>query len=145
MTDYPYDFGNGYKVQTVYANKTETRVYGDIYDFRSEVERAHPGAEIMTGYCVIDEALGLIPDGCNDWNDSISAAIQDYEEHVAPFLNADRIAPSYFQIPEEALSIARKMLDPDCLEPYYILRPQFMKSIPGDKEPDCTGWLHTGI
>lgn len=88
MTDYPYNFGNGYKVQTVFANKTETGVYGDIYDFRSEVERAHPGAEIMTGYCVIDEALGLIPDGCNDWNDTIAEAIQDYEEHVVPVLEA---------------------------------------------------------
>lgn len=89
MTEYPYDFGNGYKVQTVFANKTETGAYGDIYDFRSEVERAHPGAEIMTGYCVIDEALGLIPEGCNDWNDSIPAAIQDYEEHIVPILERE--------------------------------------------------------
>lgn len=45
-----------------------------------------------------------------------------------------KMEPSYFQMSEEALSIARKILDPDCPEPYYILRPLFMKSIPGDKE-----------
>lgn len=45
-----------------------------------------------------------------------------------------KMEPSYFQMTEEALVIARKMLDPDCPEPYYILRPQFMKSIPADKE-----------
>lgn len=87
MTDYPYDFGNGYKIQAVFANKTADGTYGDIYDFRSDVERAHPGAEIMTGYCVIAKARGLIPDRCNDWNDTVSAAIQDYEEHVVPFLD----------------------------------------------------------
>lgn len=87
MTEYPYNFGNGYKVQVVYANKTSDDGYGDIYDFRSVVEREHPGAEVLTGYCVIDEALGLVPDGCNDWNESIPAAIQDYEDHVVPYLN----------------------------------------------------------
>jgi len=86
MTDYPYDFGTGYKVQTIFANKTEDGIYGDIYDFRSDAEREHPGAEILTGYCVIDVGLGLIPEGCNDWNDSISDAIKDYEEHVVPSL-----------------------------------------------------------
>ena len=29
MTEYPYDFGTGYKVQTVFANKTEAGIYGD--------------------------------------------------------------------------------------------------------------------
>lgn len=89
MTEYPYDFGTGYKVQTVFANKTEAGIYGDVYDFRSEAEREHPGAEILTGYCVISETTGFVADGCNDWNDTISAAILDYEEHVVPLLERD--------------------------------------------------------
>lgn len=89
MTDYPYDFGNGYKVQTVFANKTESGIHGDVYDFKSEAEHKHPDAEILTGYRVIAEATGFIADGCNDWNDTISAAIQDYEEHIVPLLERD--------------------------------------------------------
>lgn len=86
MTDYPMDFGNGYKIQTVYANKTAEGCYGDVYDFESDVIKEHPGAEILKGYCVIDEASGLVPDNCNDWNDSIPAAIQDYEQNIVPDL-----------------------------------------------------------
>lgn len=93
MTEYPYNFGNGYKVQVVYANKTTDGGYGDIYDFRSEVEHEHPGAEVLKGYCVIDEALDLVPDGCNDWNENIPAAIQDYEDHVVPYLNRNNKGP----------------------------------------------------
>lgn len=89
MTDYPMDFGNGYKIQTVYANKLPDGKYGDIYDFLSDVEKEHPGSEVMKGYCVIDEALGLVPDGCNDWNDTIAAAIEDYERHIVPVLERE--------------------------------------------------------
>lgn len=89
MAEYPIDFGTGYKVQTVYANKLPEGGFGDIYDFRSEVEREHPGAEILTGYCVIDVGLGLIPNGCNDWNNLISDAIQDYEDHIVPVLQRE--------------------------------------------------------
>lgn len=91
MTDYPYDFGTGYKVQTVFANKTDAGIYGDIYDFKSEADREHPGAEILTGYCVISEATGFVAEGCNSWNDTISDAIQDYEEHIVPLLERDEL------------------------------------------------------
>lgn len=96
MVEYPYDFGNGYKVQTVYANMTVDGVYGDIYDFRADVDREHPGADILVGYCVIAEASGLIPDGCNDWNESIAEAIRDYEEHIIPFIQSEKVlAPEH--------------------------------------------------
>lgn len=80
--EYPMDFENGYKIQTVFANKTEDGNFGDIYDFPSDVSLNHPGAEILTGYCVIAEASGLVAEGCNEWNETIATAIKDYEEHV---------------------------------------------------------------
>ena len=89
MTEYPRDFGNGYKIQTVFANKTADGGYGDIYDFRSDVAREHPGAEILTGYCVVTEASGLVAAGCCDWNETVEAAIQDYEDHIVPILERD--------------------------------------------------------
>ena len=91
MTEYPMDFGTGYKIQTVFANKVPDGAHEDmcIYDSKSEAERAHPGAEIMTGYYVIEEASGLVPDCCNSWNDTISEAIQDYEDHIVPILERE--------------------------------------------------------
>ncbi len=86
---YPKDFGNGYKIQRVYANKAADGGYGDIYDFPSEVEKDYPGVEILEGYCVLDEALGLVPEGCNDWNETISEAILDYEQHIVPILERE--------------------------------------------------------
>lgn len=35
---------------------------------------------------MIDVGLGLVPNGCNDWNNSIAEAVKDYEEHVVPIL-----------------------------------------------------------
>ncbi len=87
--EYPMDFENGYKIQTVFANRTENGNYGDIYDFPSDVSLNHPGAEILTGYCVIAEASGLVAEGCNTWNETIAAAIKDYEEHVILSLEQD--------------------------------------------------------
>jgi len=38
---------------------------------------------------VISEGTGYVAEGCNEWNESISAAIQDYEDHVVPILERD--------------------------------------------------------
>ena len=89
MPDYPINFQNGYKIQTVYANKQPDGSYGDVFDFQSDVTRAYPGAEILTGYCVIDERLGLVPNGCNSWNNTISEALTDYQDHVVPILEGE--------------------------------------------------------
>ena len=86
MENYPIDFENGYKIRTVYANKTEDGSYGDIHNFQEEVMLEYPGVEILTGYCVISNATGFVPDGCNDWNESVEEAVQDYFEHVFPKL-----------------------------------------------------------
>lgn len=86
MENYPIDFENGYKIRTVYANKTDDGGYGDIYDFPEEVMLEYPGDEILTGYCVISNATGFVPDGCNDWNESVEEAVRDYYEHVFPKL-----------------------------------------------------------
>lgn len=86
MEKHPVDLENGYKIRAVYAPQTEEGGYGDIYSFPEEVMLEYPGQKILTGYCVIAEESGLVPDGCNDWNVSIEAAMQDYEEHVLPDL-----------------------------------------------------------
>lgn len=89
MPNYVKDFENGYKIQEVFSNKIPDKAHGNIYDFRSDVEQAHPGAEIMTGYCVIDYDLGLIPASCHDWNDTLEDAMQDYEDHIVPLLDRE--------------------------------------------------------
>lgn len=38
---------------------------------------------------MISEGTGYVAEGCNEWNESISAAIQDYEDHVVPILERD--------------------------------------------------------
>lgn len=89
MENYSVDFENGYKIRTVYAPQTENGGYGDIYNFPEEVMLEYPGKEILTGYCVISEESGLVPDGCNDWNESVEEAVEDYLEHVVPDLLKD--------------------------------------------------------
>ena len=91
MIEYPMDFGTGYKIQTVFTNKVPDGAQEDmcIYDFKSEAEKAHPSAEIMTGYYVIEEASGLVPDFCNSWNNTIAEAIKDYEDHIVPILERE--------------------------------------------------------
>lgn len=100
------DYGNGYKIRPVYANKTEDGGYGDICNYPEEVMLEHPGKEILTGYCVISEATGLVPDGCNDWNDSIEDAMEDYEDHVLSALSQ-----------EEEQDVSDKKLNVILLEP----------------------------
>ena len=39
---------------------------------------------------MISEGTGYVAEGCNEWNESISAAIQDYEDHVVPILERDK-------------------------------------------------------
>ena len=87
MPNYVKDFENGYKIQEVFSNKITDTTHGDIYDFQSDVVHAHPGAEIVAGYCVIDYGLGLIPASCHDWNDTLEDAMQDYEDHIIPLLD----------------------------------------------------------
>ena len=48
------------------------------------MEGLHPGCKVLEGFVVIDMNAGLVPDGCNDWNNTISEAVMDYEEHVVP-------------------------------------------------------------
>lgn len=107
MVEYPVDFGNGYKIQTVFANKLPDGSYGDVEDFRLDVERSHPGAEVMVGYCVIDEGIGLIPNRCNDWNNSIPEAIIDYEEHVVPYL--EQLDDDLEQVGEDMLPLEEQI------------------------------------
>ena len=61
-------------------------------------------------------------------------SLSDIIEHFPKQDHVRKMDASYFRVPEEALSVARKMLNPDSEEPYYILRPQFMNCIPADKE-----------
>ena len=70
-----------YEIRTVYANQLENDCYGDIYSFRNEAAIAHPGEEIIFGFCVVDTTTGLIPDGCNDWNDTVEEAVSDFEKY----------------------------------------------------------------
>lgn len=85
--EYVKDFGNGYMIQTVFANRLPDGMYGDVYDSEEATLRDHPNARIMFGYCVVHVGDGMIPDGCNDWNDTVEEAIADYEENVVPYLD----------------------------------------------------------
>lgn len=61
-------------------------------------------------------------------------SLSDIMEHFPQQSSVQKMEASYFRMPEEALSIARMMLDHECPEPYYILRPQFMNAVPSDKQ-----------
>lgn len=84
--EYARDFGNGYKVQMVFANQLSDGAYGDIYDLKQDVLREHPNDGILIGYCVVDTVEGIVPLGCNDWNNTVAEAIADYTDNVVPSL-----------------------------------------------------------
>lgn len=55
--------------------------YGDVYDNYETFRREKPESSFKFGYAVVDTESGLIPDGCNDWNDSIEDAMFDWEDN----------------------------------------------------------------
>ena len=78
---YCKDINGRHKVKTIYANQNANYEYGDIYKSRYEAAKDHPTDKIVFGFCVIDTLTGLIPDGCNDWNDTVEEAISDFERY----------------------------------------------------------------
>lgn len=69
-----------HKMLTLYANKTADGHRGNIYESRIKAVTAHPDDEIILGFRIIDSTTGLVPKGCEDWNDSAEKAIADFEK-----------------------------------------------------------------
>ena len=59
---------------------------GDIYDNMEVFKREHPNSSYRFVYCVVNEN-GVIPDNCNDWNDSPEEAIADYQCNCTIYMN----------------------------------------------------------
>ena len=88
MAYYVKRFENGYGIMKVYANEWEG-TYGDIFEYRDDVERAHPNSNILEGFVVANTKDNKVPDMCGDWNDYIKEAISDYETNLLPVLEED--------------------------------------------------------
>lgn len=106
--EYARDFGNGYKIQMVFANQLSDGAYGDIYDLRQDVKREHPNDGILIGYCVVDTVEGIVPLGCNDWNNTVAEAIADYTDNVVPHLDVRDIQVHSWKEMQEKYPMGRE-------------------------------------
>ena len=74
--------GEHYEIKVlVIANNTDIGV-GDCYDSFEELVKENPHSSYTFGFAVVDTRNGLIPAGCNDWNDSPEEALFDYLDNV---------------------------------------------------------------
>lgn len=62
-------------------NKEAGVIPGDVYDDLQTFKKEHPFGSNKFGYVVFDMETGLVPDTCNDWNDSPEEALMDYQEN----------------------------------------------------------------
>lgn len=77
-----------YKIVKYYANTLYTNgdkengnpYYGDIYLTKEDVLKAHPDAEILEGYGLIDTETNYHPDDADDWYDSVEEVIKYIEK-----------------------------------------------------------------
>ena len=56
--------------------------YGNCYRNLIDLKNDSPFSGYRFVFVVIDTYTNLIPDECNDWNDSVEEAIWDYEDNV---------------------------------------------------------------
>ena len=55
---------------------------GGCYDSLVEFRKDNPDGDYLFAYIVFDTETQLVPDNCEDWNDSPEDALADYIEHV---------------------------------------------------------------
>lgn len=76
---------NRYEIRVVIVELREGvgvyRSTGDVYDNFEEFMRDKPNSDYKYGYIVFDTKYGIVPDNCNDWNDSPEEAMFDYEDN----------------------------------------------------------------
>lgn len=64
------------KIVTLYAND-DNGIYGDIFNTPEEVEEAHPGETILTGYGILDTDTGYLVDESKDFYSTVTEAFAD--------------------------------------------------------------------
>lgn len=72
---------NNYRMKVViieYTNGSSGDVFDDFREFKSK----YPHSGYKFGFCIVSIADGIIPDGCNDWNDSPEEALMDYFDNA---------------------------------------------------------------
>lgn len=71
-----------YKIEVVVIEVKENGSTGDCYDNLEEFKNAHLLSNYTFGFTVIEIETGLIPEWCNDWNDTLEDALIDYDTNV---------------------------------------------------------------
>ena len=84
-----------YEIGIVFVEILDDGSTGDVYDCLAELEKEKPHSDYQIGFVVIDTETGLVPDNCNDWNDSQIEAINDYNENIA---DSETINVKYYEI-----------------------------------------------
>lgn len=69
--------GSHYRIGILIISESGA-TYDDFDDFREK----EPHSKYEFGFCVVDTDTGLIPDVCNDWNDSPQEALFDYLTNI---------------------------------------------------------------
>ena len=72
---------NKHEIEIVIIEKKKG-AYGDVSNDLQKFKAEHPDSEYQFGCRVINKENGLIPEGCNDWNDTVEEAIWDYVDNV---------------------------------------------------------------
>lgn len=73
------DLGDGFKVLKVFAERDIEAGYGDVYSKRAAFDMLAKSDRPLIGYCVVDGASKLVPDGCSGFLSSVSDAMREFE------------------------------------------------------------------
>ena len=82
---YPHDFGNGYKVETVYTNLLPgdwVNETGDEFESREDAQQAYPNHEIVVGFRIVngDKGRDALPTDSDLLCKTLGEAVSLYKE-----------------------------------------------------------------
>lgn len=76
------DENHRYEIRIMCIELLPNGLTGDCYESLLELKKEKPYSSYKFGFAIVDTLTGLIPDDCNDWNDSVEEAMFDYEDNV---------------------------------------------------------------
>lgn len=71
-----------YEIRVMVVEDSSGTGVGDCYDNFTQFRMDYPESPYFFGFVVFDTETGLVPDECNDWNDTVDAALEDYWQNV---------------------------------------------------------------
>jgi len=69
---------DNYAIKLCVIDVDDRGVPGNVYDHYEIMRKENPEYGYRFGYYVVDLRTGLVPEACNDWNDSPEEALADY-------------------------------------------------------------------